>query len=161
LTAVVQNPKVLEAPRGVSTGRVDDKGRLRLSAAVRDYLAELEEKTLFVTSLDLRTIRIYPIAIWRDNERLVTEDTEDAEDAEEVFFLAQDVGQEVQMDKQGRILLPAELRRMLELENQPVYMNAYKGRINVLGKDVYEEQRSRARERAVEKLRKLERKGLK
>ena len=150
-----------EPPRGVSTGRVDDKGRLKLSAAVRDYLAALEEKTLFVTSLDLRIIRIYPMAFWRDNEKLIFENTDSVEEAEELSFLAQDVGQEVKMDAEGRILLPAELRRSLNLENQPVYMNGFKGHINVYSKGMYEQQRQRARERALEKMRRMEQKGLK
>jgi MraZ protein len=161
VTEPAQSPGPLEAPRGVSSGRVDDKGRLKLSAAVRDYLAGLEEKALFVTSLDLRSIRIYPMSVWRDNERLILEESDDPEETEEVWTLAQDLGQQVEMDKEARILLPAELRRMLGLENQPVVMNAYKGRINVYDKETYEELRNRARERAVEKLRKLERKGLK
>ena len=146
----------LEAPRGVSTGRVDDKGRLKLSSTVKKYLSGLEEK-LFVTSLDLRTIRIYPISVWRENEKIFEEITDEAAEAEELAFLAQDVGQEVEADSQGRILLPAELRRMLELENKPVYMNSYKGRINVFSKEVYEETRARSREKAADKLRMLER----
>ena len=147
----------LEAPRGVTTGRVDDKGRLKLSAAVKAYLGGLAEKKLFVTSLDLRTVRIYPISVWRENERIFEDITDEAAEAEELAFLAQDLGQEVEMDSQGRILLPAELRRMLQLESKPVCMNSYKGRVNVYSKEVYEEIQTRSRERAAERLRLLER----
>jgi MraZ protein len=151
----------LEAPRGVHTSRVDDKGRLKVPAAIKEYLGGLDESRLFITSLDLRTVRIYPMAVWRENEKLFEDITEEAEEAEELAFLAQDLGQEVEMDSQGRLLLPAELRRMLNLENQPVYLNSYKGRVNVLGKDVYEEHRARARSKAADKLRVLEKKGFK
>ena len=76
-------------------------------------------------------------------------------------FLAQDNGDVVDVDSQNRILLPAQLRRELNLENQPVWMQCYKGHINVFGKEVYEERRSRARDRANEKVRTLEEKGFK
>jgi MraZ protein len=151
----------LEAPRGVHTSRVDDKGRLKVPAAIKEYLASLEESQLFVTSLDMRTVRIYPMSVWRENERLFEELEEEAEDAQELAFLAQDLGHEVAMDPHGRVLIPTELRRMLDLENKPVFLNTYKGRINLMGKAVYEEQQARARAKAADRLKRLEMKGLK
>lgn len=153
--------ETLEAPRGVHTSRVDEKGRLKTPAAIKQYLGSLDESRLFVTSLDLRTVRIYPMSVWRENEKLFEEITDEAEEAEELAFLAQDLGHEVEMDSQGRILIPAELRRMLDLEGQSVYLNSYRGRVNLFGKEVYEEQRGRARAKAADRLRLLEKKGLK
>lgn len=151
----------VEAPRGVHTSRVDEKGRLKLPAAVKEYLDGLEEKTLFVTSLDLRTVRIYPISTWRANENLFAGETEDAEEAAQLNFLAQDMGHEAEVDSQARLLLPADLRRMLNLEGQPVYMNSQGTRIDVYDKATYEEQRAKVRALAVERLRRFEKKGLK
>jgi len=42
--------------------RVDDKGRLKLPVGFQQYFAGLQEKKLFVTSLDRRIGQIYSIA---------------------------------------------------------------------------------------------------
>ena len=49
-------------------GRLDEKGRLKVPAALQKYFESLAEKKLFVTSLDKRTAAIYPIAVWRTIE---------------------------------------------------------------------------------------------
>ncbi len=43
-------------------------------------------------------------------------------------------GGDAEIDAQGRVLMPAELREGLELEKQPVWLDCYNGRINVAGK---------------------------
>ncbi len=55
-----QSAKV-ELPRGMYPGRLDDKGRLKLAAPFQRYYENLEEKTLFVTSLDRRTTALYTL----------------------------------------------------------------------------------------------------
>jgi len=161
VTQAANTAAPFEAPRGVLTSRVDDKGRLKLPAAVKAYFDSLDEKTLFVTSLDLRVVSIYPIAVWRENEMLLERLAEEIEDAEDLAFLAQDVGIEVKPDAQGRLLIPQQLRKLLGLENQPVYLNSFKGRINVFAKEVYEQLQAKARAQAPERARKLKMRGLK
>lgn len=119
------------------------------------------EPRVFVTSLDLRIARIYPVSLWKQNEILLEQETDDPGEAEDIAFLAKDLGGSSDIDSQGRVLVPAELRRLLNIEGQPVWLDCYKGRINVYGKEVYEERQRRYRENTLEKLRKLERKGLK
>jgi len=119
------------------------------------------EPRVFVTSLDLRIARIYPVSLWKQNEILLEQETDDPGEAEDIAFLAKDLGGSSDIDSQGRVLVPAELRRLLNVEGQPVWLDCYKGRINVYGKEVYEERQRRYRENTLEKLRKLERKGLK
>ncbi len=46
------------------------------------------------------------------------------------------------MDAQGRILLPVELRRLLEIENQNVKLRAFKGHIEILNERVYQSRKN-------------------
>ncbi len=141
--------------------RLDDKGRVKVPAPFQEFLAGLPEKKLFVTSLDGRTAQVYPIEVWRQNEKFFDSYTEDPETAHRVSFNAADLGAEAEMDAQGRILFPSELRRELGIENQPVRLFAYKGRIEVLSEPIYEERKKQAQQAASENVRKLEAAGLK
>jgi MraZ protein len=140
---------------------VDEKGRLKLPAPFQQYLGRLGEQKVFITSFDVRTARIYPISVWRDNEKFFDDFAEDPEIAEDVAFTANDLGADSELDGQGRLLVPQELRRSLGIENQPVWLDCYRGRINVYSKQVYEERKSRASQGLAEKVRALEKKGLK
>ena len=51
--------------------RLDEKGRLKLPVEFQRYLAGLPEKKLFVTSKDRRMATVYPIGIWRENEKVL------------------------------------------------------------------------------------------
>ena len=149
----------IEPPLGTFTARVDDKGRLKLPSAFKEYLTSFGDKRVFVTSLDNRTVRIYPISVWKANEKFFEEYTEDPEAAEDIAFMANANGAGCEMDDQGRVLVPQELRRDLELENQPVWLDCYKGLINVFGKSVFDERRQRAVQGLADKLRTLRKKG--
>src|SRR5689334_21733874 len=124
--------------------RLDDKGRIKLPAAFQQYFGGLVEKKLFVTSLDRRTAQIYTIEAWRQNERFFDTYLEDPALAETVAFLANDLGAEAEMDAQGRITFPPELRRELGIENQPVRIFSFKGHVEVLSEKLYEERKQNA-----------------
>jgi MraZ protein len=156
---------VVSAPLGIYPARVDEKGRLKLPTDFQQYLhavfaGEGSERRVFITSLDLRTVRIYPLSLWKFNENLLEQDTDDPDAASDVAFLAKDLGGSSEVDAQGRVLVPAELRQLLKLESQPVYLDCYKGRISVLTEALYKEKQARARENVLEKLSRLEKKGL-
>jgi len=158
---------VVPAPLGIYPARVDERGRLKLPTDFQDFLKavfliEGSERRVFITSLDLRTIRIYPLSLWKFNENLLEQETEDPEAAADLAFLAKDMGGASEIDSQGRVLLPAPLRDLLKLNEEPVpvYLDCYKSRISVLTEEVYQAQRSRARENAGEKLSRMEKRGL-
>ena len=66
----ISNPAAgIEPPRGSHAATVDEKGRLKLPAPFKRYVESFGEKRVFVTSLDLRTVGIYPTAVWREVER--------------------------------------------------------------------------------------------
>lgn len=151
---------MVEPPRGMYPARLDDKGRVKLPAAFLQFFGALREKKLFVTSLDRRIAQIYPIAVWRENEKFFDAYRDDPRIARNVAFNAADLGAESEMDAQGRILFSPELRRELGIENQSVRLFAYKGRIEVLSEKLYEERKREAAQTAADDLAKLEAAGL-
>ena len=151
---------MVEPPRGMYPARLDDKGRVKLPATFQQYFAALREKKLFVTSLDRRIAQIYPMEVWRQNEKFFDAYREDPGLAKKAAFNAADLGAEAEMDGQGRILFSPELRRALGIENQPVHLFAYRGRIEVLSEAVYEQRRTEASQLTEDGLSKLEAAGL-
>jgi len=156
-----QVPPPVEPPRGMYPGRLDEKGRLKLPVPFQEYLSRLPEKKLFVTSLNRRIAQIYPIGVWRENERFFETYRDDPVKAANVAFTAADLGADAEMDGQGRVLFPPELRRELGIENQPVRLYAYRGRIEVLSEATYEARRRQSTQSPEADVVALEQAGLK
>ena len=140
--------------------RLDDKGRIKMPAAFQQYIAALPEKKLFVTSLDRRIAQIYPIEVWRQNGKFFENYRENPRLAKRIAFNAADLGAEAEMDSQGRITFPPELRRELGMEDQTVRLYAYKGRIEVLSERIYDERKRDAITTEPEDVETLEAAGL-
>lgn len=154
------SPKSVEAPRGTLNGRVDEKGRLKLPAAVVQYFGSLGEQKVFVTTLNTSTALIYPISVWRGTENMLQEPGEDADLRADVAFVANHYGEDAEIDAQGRVLMPTTLRRDLELEKDDVHLVCYKQRIEVFGSKVYGQRLEAAKTNLADKLKALEKKGL-
>lgn len=155
-----ENRPPVEPPRGMYPARLDDKGRMKFPAVFQEYIKALAEPKLFVTSLDRRIARIYPLAEWRVNEKIFDEYLEEPDDAANIAFNAQDLGAETEMDGQGRIGFSPELRRELKLEDAPVHLWAYKGHIEVLSEEIYQQRRQQASTANADAVKKLQRAGL-
>ncbi|HUS04662.1 MAG TPA: hypothetical protein VMZ52_00080 [Bryobacteraceae bacterium] len=153
-------PSAVDPPWGIYPGKVDEKGRLKLPVDFQQYLSNAGNTKVFITSFDARIARIYPISVWKETALLLKDSHEDAESAEDLWFTANDLGGSAELDSQGRLMMPAELRRELNLENQPVHLEHYKGHIKVYSNTVYEERKKRAAENRAEKLKAFERRGL-
>jgi MraZ protein len=152
--------ELVEAPRGTLSGRVDEKGRLKLPAAIAQYFSALGEQKVFVTTLDISKALIYPISVWKETEKMLEEPGEDADVRADVAFVANHYGEDSEIDGQGRVLLPTNLRRELGLEKDEVYLRCYRQRIEVISKPVYAERFEGARMNIAEKSKSLEKKGL-
>ena len=68
-----------EPPHSIAQARVDDKGRLKLPAEFLEYLKKLGVNMVFVTTLDKKTARIYPISLWKSNLLFLENSGENAE----------------------------------------------------------------------------------
>ena len=134
-------PTPVEPPRGSVSAHVDDKGRLKLPVNFQEYLGAIGDDKLYVTSVDDRITRIYPISVWQQNEKILEElATSDPDAAEALFFVTNDYGAEAKVDPQGRVTLPTDLRRAMTLENQEVRLDWSQGAINIYSKAEYEAQ---------------------
>ena len=140
--------------------RLDEKGRIKMPVAFQQYFSALPEKKLFVTSLDRRIAQIYPMEVWRQNERFFETYRENPKLAKKIAFNSADLGIEAEMDSQGRITFPPELRRELGMEDQTVRLFAYRGRIEVLSEKIYEERKREAIGAGPEDVESLEAAGL-
>ena len=157
----VQNENLVTAehPHSIAQASVDEKGRLKLPAEFLEYLEALKVTRVFITTFDLRLARIYPMRVWEVNEALFENSSDPA--AERLALLAKAYGGNAEIDKSGRVLLPAKLREALDLEKQPVWLDVYHGRINVVTKQVHEERMQLAKANMSEDLKTLEKMGLK
>jgi MraZ protein len=151
----------VEPPRGMYPARLDEKGRLKLPVEFQKYLAGLPEKKLFVTSTDRHMATVYPIAIWRDNENLFANHRDNPKVVKRVWFTAQELGSEAEMDGQGRVQFSPELRRELRIENQPVKVLVVNGAIQVMSEEMYHAQRAEAAQSPEDDVEILQRAGLK
>ena len=156
----VANASPVELPRGRYPGRLDDKGRLKLPAAFAQFFNSLPERKLYLTSLDRRTGQIYPIAEWRTNEKFFDAFQDNPEAAQNIAFNAADLGADVEMDAQGRITVHPDLRRELRMEGQELHLIAYKGHVQVLTEERYQEQKRQAAVNTPEDLNVLKKAGL-
>jgi MraZ protein len=123
----------------MSPARLDERGRMKLPVLMKEYLEKFPDKKLWVTSLDRAIGRIYPIFIWRQTEKFLDGLTEDPDLAERLAFNAADLGEEVEVDSQGRIVIPAALRKALGIEDQTVRLRVFRGYIEILSERMYEE----------------------
>ena len=115
---------------------------------------------MYLTSLDRRIAQLYPIAEWRANEKFFDAFQDDPEAAENIAFNAADLGADVEMDAQGRIVVHPDLRRELGMEGQELHLIAYKGHVQILTEAVYKEQKTKATENSAADLNVLKKRGL-
>jgi MraZ protein len=161
---VDKEPKTtpVEPPRGFFTAHVDEKGRLKLPVDVQTFLGGFGDDKLFVTSVDDRIARIYPISVWKVNEKVLEQlSTEDPDAADSLAFVTNDYGAEAKVDPQGRLTLPTDLRRAMSLENQEVRLDCSQSAINVYSMAEYEARKRLAREKLADKLKVAKLKGFK
>jgi DNA-binding transcriptional regulator/RsmH inhibitor MraZ len=126
-------------PLGLFTVSIDANGRLKLPVKLKEFLDKFPDKTFFCTSLDGRIGQIYPIPVW-DKYQEFLDSTEDRVRAKRVMFRAQTLGAEADLDGQGRITLPPQLRSGLNLQTaQELRLLVDRGVVQILTQSVYDE----------------------
>lgn len=102
--------------RGNYPARVDDKGRLKVPNEFRAYLDQaFPGGKFYITSFDGQNARIYPMSEWeRIEEKLAALPTMDPT-KQKLLSRTNYFGQVVEMDAQGRVLIPAVLRESAQM----------------------------------------------
>jgi DNA-binding transcriptional regulator/RsmH inhibitor MraZ len=144
-----------DAPRGVFRVTVDEKGRLKLPAAIAEYLQGLNENKVFITTLDVKEVRIYPLSVWSKTEKLLEEPGEDFEYRQDLAMIAASYGRDEVLDVQGRLTLPSELRKELGLEKDEVRMRFYQGHLKLVSSAEHERRLEAAKSNLGDKLKAL------
>jgi DNA-binding transcriptional regulator/RsmH inhibitor MraZ len=143
------------------SGRLDDKGRLKLPVDFHNHFRALQERMLYVTSLDRKTAAVYPLYKWREVEAFLTNYHDDPVAAMNLLFVAAELGSEAEPDAQGRILFSQELRKQLGLEDQPLKLWSRHGLVEVLSEDSFKQKQELSKQTPEQDLAKLRAAGLK
>jgi DNA-binding transcriptional regulator/RsmH inhibitor MraZ len=151
-----------EIPRGTYVARIGPNGRLKLPAEIYRYLIRVSQEgaKLFVTTTDMQSIRIYTVEAWKRNQELFSSFRDDPQAARTVEFVANVMGRDSELDDQGRVVIHAELRRKLGLEDEEVRLQCHKGRVSIYSEKLIEELLSQATQSLPAAMTKLEQAGL-
>ena len=109
--------------RGNHPTRVDEKGRLKLPADFKRRVDELYGPQFFITSKDGRRAEIWPLKEWEKIEAQLARLSPMDPVSKKFLDVTNYYGQMVEMDAQGRLLLPQLLRESAKAT----------GEVNVLG----------------------------
>jgi MraZ protein len=104
--------------RGVSVLNLDAKGRLAIPARYRERLQSCCDSRLVVTVDRDRCLLIYPEPAWIEIERKLEQLPSFNKKARSLQRLYIGHAHELEMDGQGRVLLPPELRRFAALDKR-------------------------------------------
>ncbi len=129
----------LRNPRGFHAAKVDAAGRLKLPAKYQEYLRMLADHSLFATKYESMA-RIYSNGSYERNLQKLA-DTPEVQAA--VARYGDILGCDVELDPQGRVTLPQNLRKQLKLEDQQVYLRFDDDLITIYSQEQYEAEQQR------------------
>jgi MraZ protein len=120
--------------RGDYRATVDEKGRVKIPA---DFLAELGKvgRRFYVTSINGEHAQVYPMKVWEEIEKKLAKLSSHNKAKQKFLAHTNYYGQVVEVDGQGRILIPPVLRESAEM----------KGEVDVQGRLTYIEVWNHAR----------------
>ena len=109
--------------RGNHQTRVDEKFRLKLPAEFKRRVDEVYGPVFYITSVDGRRAQLYPMKEWEAIESKIVKLEPTDPEREDFLNVTSYYGQTVEMDSQGRLLMPQVIRQQAKLT----------GDVNVLG----------------------------
>ena len=96
--------------RGSTTARIDDKGRLKVPNAFRRLVEQKHGREVFLTSLTVEYVRIYPMPVWLDLEEKLAAMPSTHPSKLRYLDRINYFGSDGELDLQGRVIIPARLR---------------------------------------------------
>ena len=96
--------------RGNNPARVDEKGRLKVPADFKRLIDEKYSAEFYITSREGRVAEIYPVEEWRKIEEKLAKLSNFNPSKKKFLNKVNYYGQMVEMDAQGRLLMPQILR---------------------------------------------------
>jgi len=101
--------------RGNCQAKVDDKGRLKIPAVFLDGLRQYGSQ-FYITSMNGETARIYPMQVWLAIEEKLAKVSSQNRAKRKFLMRTSYYGQVVEMDGQGRVLIPPVLRESAQVK---------------------------------------------
>ena len=108
--------------RGNNPATVDDKGRLKIPTGFKALLDEKYGQDFFVTSLDGKSVRVYPLPVWIKIEEKLDPLPSMNKSKKRFLDRTNYWGQTARADAQGRILIPALLRESAGMHGEVAVM---------------------------------------
>jgi MraZ protein len=118
--------------RGNHPTRVDEKGRLKVPAEFKRVIDEKYAQKFYITSLDGNIAQVYPFEEWERIEQKLASLSTFNPTKKKFLNRTNYYGQVVEMDGQGRLLVPQILRESAQI----------RGEVAVLGNLTYLEVRN-------------------
>jgi MraZ protein len=118
--------------RGNAPTRVDEKGRLKVPAEFKRVVEEKYGRKFYITSLDGRVAHVYPFEEWERIELKLAGLSNFNPTKKKFLTRTNYYGQIVEMDGQGRLLLPQLLREEAGLKGD-VAVLGYLNHLEVQG----------------------------
>ena len=118
--------------RGNHPTRVDEKGRLKVPAEFKRVIDEKYAQKFYITSLDGIVAQVYPFEEWERIEQKLAALSTYNPTKKKFLNRTNYYGQVVEMDGQGRLLIPQILREAAQI----------RGEVAVLGNLTYLEVRN-------------------
>ena len=104
--------------RGNHPTRVDEKGRLKIPAEFKRVIDEKYGQQFYITSLDGRVAQVYPFEEWERIEQKLAALSNFNPTKKKFLDRTNNYGQQVEMDGQGRLLLPQLLRESGQIKGE-------------------------------------------
>jgi MraZ protein len=118
--------------RGNHPTRVDEKGRLKVPSEFKRVIDEKYAQKFYITSLDGTVAQVYPFEEWERIEQKLAQLSTFNPTKKKFLNRTNYYGQVVEMDGQGRLLIPQILREAAQI----------RGEVAVLGNLTYLEVRN-------------------
>jgi MraZ protein len=103
--------------RGNCPAKVDEKGRLKIPAVFLEVLKEYGTQ-FYITSMTGESVRIYPMRVWSEIEDKLAAAPSQNQTKRKFLMRTSYYGQTVELDGQGRVLLPAVLRESAQMKGE-------------------------------------------
>jgi len=104
--------------RGNHPTRVDEKGRLKVPAEFKRLIDEKYGTQFYITSLDGKVAQVYPFEEWQRIEEKLAKLSSFNPTKKKFLNRTNYYGQLVEIDGQGRVLIPALLRDTARIQGE-------------------------------------------
>jgi MraZ protein len=109
--------------RGNYPAKVDEKGRLKIPASFLEELRD-EGNQFYITSPTGDTVRIYPMTVWKGIEEKLAKLPSSDKHKRKFLMRTSYYGQVVELDGQGRVLVPSQLREKAQAKGDVAVLGA-------------------------------------